>query len=205
MNRVNYKMFESKEEYQIYWSKVVREDKKMNVSELHRRTAEEILAICNQTDAVPVDIRSVLETLEISAIPFDFTEVEESLPEKYKGSKILGAMIPRDEKATILYNVKDKKDSHRMRFTIAHEIAHLCMQGESPHIEFRIDGDLTDDEIAANTFAGELLIPKKTLENVIKQLMVPTVNNLADIFDVSVSVMNERIKHLDWEDRVFVC
>lgn len=201
MNRVNYKMFESKEKYEIYWSKVVREDKKMNVSELHLRTAKEILAICNQTDAVPVDIRSILETLEISAIPFDFTEVEESLPEKYKGSKILGAMISKDENAAILYSAKDKKDSHRMRFTIAHELAHIC-RGEHRHIEFRIDGDLTEDEIAANTFAGELLIPENTLKSVIKELLAPTIANLADIFDVSVNVMNERIKHLDLQDRV---
>ncbi|MBQ7327197.1 MAG: ImmA/IrrE family metallo-endopeptidase [Clostridia bacterium] len=171
---------------------------------LYGKTAEEILSMCGQIEAVPVDVKTILEKLEISALPYDFSDVEENLPSRYKGLSILGAMISSKENSAILYNAKDKRDSHRTRFTIAHEIAHACLHGSNHHIEFRIDGDLDEHEIAANTFAGELLIPEKTLRSIIKQLLVPTVASLADIFDVSINVMRERINHLNLEDQVVI-
>lgn len=197
------KMFSSKEKYQIYCLKKHREEKTM-VDKLYTKTAEEVLSASGQLDVVPVELKAILEKFEISALPYDFSKIESNLPEKYKGLSILGAMVSIDERAAILYSAKDKRDSHRTRFTIAHEIAHVCLHGSRHHIEFRIDGDIDEDEIAANTFAGELLIPENSLRAVIKQLLVPTVANLADIFDVSVSVMNERINFLNLGDKIYI-
>ena len=202
MVKVTYRMFNSKLEYENYCSAILKKRKSMEISDLHNKTSEEILSISGQAASVPVDVKAILEKLNISAIPFDFSEIEEKLPEEYAGLNILGALISNDDNAAILYSSKDKQDSHRMRFTIAHEIAHCCLHGTRQHIEFRIDGDLDDDEIAANTYAGELLIPEKALKDIIKQLLVPTITALADIFDVSINVMSERIKYLQLEDQI---
>ena len=62
---------------------------------------------------------------------------------------------------------------------------------------FRKAGDTTDHkELAANVFAGQLLIPKESLLSVISELLIPSVRTLADIFDVSSAVMLERLKFL---------
>lgn len=202
MGSSNFKMFKNKDAYEQYCSLRKKKGDNMTVSELHTRTAEEILGISNQKDVVPVDIKSILQTLNISAVAFDFSPIEDKLPEQYKGLKILGAMASNNNKIAILYSDQNREDSHRVRFTIAHEIAHCCLHGYRHHIEFRIDGNIHEDEIAANTFAGELLIPEKSLRTIIKQLLIPTIAALADIFDVSVNVMKERIRHLGLESSV---
>ena len=143
-----------------------------------------------------------MEKLEISAFSFDFSEIEKRLPAELADKNILGALVSAKDRAAILYSSRDKQDSHRMRFTIAHELAHYCLHGMTRHIHFRMDGALNEQEIAANTFAGELLIPEFSLKKVIKQLFVPTVAALADIFDVSINVMNERIRCLSLEDQI---
>lgn len=175
----------------------------MKPCELYKKTADDILRACDQEDSVPVDIKAILEKLNISAIPLDFYEMEKKLKGKYRDRKILGAMMSTDDKAAIFYNQNDKKDSHRARFTVAHELAHCCLHGPDPHIEFRMDGECeSEEELAANTFAGELLIPEKSLQKIIAQLIVPSITALADIFDVSFNVMKNRIIHLKWNDKV---
>lgn len=71
---------------------------------------------------------------------------------------------------------------------------------EQSHIEFRIDSQSDDSrEIDANTFAGELLIPKKILlqlignGNLIKEESIP---NLSKMFMVSENVMKARLNFL---------
>lgn len=68
---------------------------------------------------------------------------------------------------------------------------------QAGYVEFR--GTMNSDnenEIEANVFAGELLIPKKQLNRVYKQLIVPSLVGLADIFEVSINVMRERLLYL---------
>lgn len=204
MGYYDYRMFESKVVYEKCCNRKWKEDEIVTANQLHKRTAQDILIMCDQDNAVPVDIKSILKRLDISAMPIDFSQIERKLPEKYEGLKILGAMASNDEKIAIWYRSEDKEDSHRMRFTIAHELAHCCLHGSRHHLEFRIDGDLDEDEVLANTFAGELLIPEESLNRTIEQLLVPTLSALADIFDVSINVMRERIKFLQLEDKIAI-
>ena len=68
-------------------------------------------------------------------------------------------------------------------------------------MEFRRDGEVNDEnERRANVFAGELLIPIHQLESVSKRLLLPTVKNLAEVFEVSETVMLGRLKHLNRPD-----
>jgi len=204
MGYYDYKMLESKTAYEKCCDRKWKEGKTVTANQLHKRTAQEILIMSDQENAVPVDIKEILKKLDISAMPIDFSRIEKKLPEEYEGLKILGAMASSDDKIAIWYRSEDKEDSHRMRFTIAHELAHCCLHGSRHHLEFRIDGDLDEDEILANTFAGELLIPEESLNRTIEKLLVPTLSALADIFDVSINVMRERIKYLQLEDKVAI-
>lgn len=195
------KMFDTIQEYEDYCAKVWKDVKKMTVTDLKNMSAEKILSICGQVENVPVDIKGVLKKFDISALPYDFTDIEKEFSDEEVN--ILGALITKDDNSAVLYNSKYKEDSHRARFTIAHELAHCSLHGGLNHIELRLDGDKTEDEIAANTFAGELLIPEKSLRRIIKELFVPTIASLADIFDVSVNVMKERIRYLGLEGEIY--
>ena len=189
-------MFNSKEEYKTYCdSKKKRE--KMNYSDLKNMTANQLLNVCGLENSVPIDLNKILKKFNISALSCDFDSMDLLSDLKTQGVRILGALIASGNRAAIFYNEKDKLDSHRCRFTIAHELAHCCLCGDEIHIEFRIENETKDkNEIAANTFAGEILIPEDMLKKHINDLILPSVHLLADIFEVSDNVMFERLKFL---------
>ena len=77
----------------------------------------------------------------------------------------------------------------------------MDFNGEIRHVEFRYDGSSSNPrEEKANIFAGELLIPLHQLEKVSKDLLLPTVKNLAKVFEVSETVMAARLKYLERPD-----
>lgn len=159
------------------------------------KTSQELLEISGQTNNIPVDLKAILQKLKISCLPLDFSNWE-------KGSDcILGALVINGDEAVIYYNMKNQVEGHRYRFTIAHEIAHCCLNHYKVEKKgvflFRTENTYTPDEIAANIFAGELLIPKDSLEKIIDQLVFPSVKALAEIFSVSQSVMLARLKYLN--------
>lgn len=174
------------------------------IDKIRHKSAKELLEFCGQADSVPIDLNDILTKVGISALPRDFSAIEPFLQKKEKTDnriQILGAIVMNGNSAAIFYNKNDKKDSHRCRFTIAHELAHCCLSHQcldrEVHIDFRIEGmPLTDDEKAANVFAGELLIPYDMLIKVIDKLLLPSVHTLANIFDVSDNVMLKRLEHL---------
>lgn len=178
------------------------------ISAIRGLSAEDILELCRQENSVPVDIKTILKKLGISSMAYDFSELEDELEECSDGNHILGALVTKGDKAAIFYSIDDKKDSHRYRFTIAHEIGHCCLKhfpvhGETTHPVFRKDGDTSNkQEIAANIFAGQLLIPRNSLIRIIDELLKPSVSVLAKIFDVSEKVMYARLKHLNIKTKI---
>ena len=179
------------------------------ISQLKNMSAEAILEMCGQLDTIPVDLKIILRTLGISAIPMDFTEVENGVRQRFNANvHVLGAIATRQESAAIFYNRKNQSDSHRSRFTIAHEIGHCCIndvafEDGKTHIDCRIEGIAqSEDEVAANIFAGELLIPENSLYRTIDKLIMPSVHALADIFDVSDNVMLKRLEYLKVKTRI---
>lgn len=172
--------------------------------ELHGLKAEELLEKAGQTGLFPVDVAQICYDLDIRLMSFDFKPIEqdESMREDVQQrGEILGAVVAYEDDLAILYRQEDSKN--RRRFTIAHELAHCCLHmqpNEQSHIEFRIDSQSDDSrEIDANTFAGELLIPKKILlqlignGNLIKEESIP---NLSKMFMVSENVMKARLNFL---------
>lgn len=170
---------------------------------LKGKTASEILKDTGQENSIPVDLRAILHKLEISAISMDFSEIEEILCDQVKKrGRILGAVMTTHDDAAIFYsNDQELMSNHRYRFTIAHELAHCCLGSDLNHVEFRHDGSFDEaGEREANIFAGELLIPLPQLERVSKELLLPTITNLAAVFEVSETVMAARIEYLNRSD-----
>lgn len=152
----------------------------------------------------PIDISALLTNIGISTISKDFSEIETQA--EIKNGSILGATISNGENLIIFY--KKSSSWHRKKFTIAHELAHCCLDcptNETRHIELRLESilslNLGDDiirkEQRANIFAGELLIPENSLIQKYNQMLVPSLKELAIIFDVSTSVMAARLEHLN--------
>lgn len=173
------------------------------ISQLKNMSAETLLELCGQTDSIPVDLKAILRKLGISAIPIDFSEAENTIRQRFNSNvQVLGAIATKGDLAAIFYNRKNQGDSHRSRFTIAHELGHCCLNNVTiedgkTHVDCRIEGiPQSEEEIAANIFAGELLIPEASLYQTIEKLLMPSVHILADIFDVSDNVMLKRLEYL---------
>ena len=150
-------------------------------------------------DSYPVDIDRILKKLNIRTDSMDFSSIESKIPNviKLRGS-ILGAVTIIGDDVNIFYC--EGSTENRRRFTLAHELAHCCQNASSlkkGHIEFRFDENTQDKkELAANIFAGQLLIPEKQLRKLYDELVIPALDVLAHEFQVSIHVMEERLKHL---------
>ena len=172
------------------------------LEKIKSKTASQILEMCGASDTIPVDIAQIMNFLKISLIPVSFQEIE-NLPdmrdEVQKKGEILGAVLVNDDNAGIFYRKGDSLN--RQRFTIAHELAHCCLgdvDTVNGHVQFRMENDMTQTEVAANTFAGELLIPEQKLVEAIELLPYPKVSILTNIFKVSEAVMLERLRILNY-------
>lgn len=185
---------------------------------MRNRTAQEILEEYAEDGKVPVDIVKVAQNIGIVLGSIDFTDLEKS--EAFRDitkdeNHILGAVFTDGDEVQIVYQNKlhessvlknlstvDKEEKlfRRQRFTIAHEIAHCCLGLEDlNHIEFRTDQKTYEEgkERDANIFAGELLIPEKSLIAICSVLgKVVSISFLADLFKVSKNVMEARIEYL---------
>ena len=158
------------------------------------KNAGDLLKKYNITD-MPVDVEAICrgEDIEISVI--NLKEVEEA-----HNRNVSGALILKDGKKEIIVN---EKDIHgRRRFTIAHELGHLFLhhcEVNDPKdrviISFR--GLRNKQEFEADEFAAELLMPKKHVTRILKEVHLPYISILAHRFDVSKSAMRYRLHLLN--------
>ncbi|MDU3180521.1 MAG: ImmA/IrrE family metallo-endopeptidase [Lachnospiraceae bacterium] len=164
------------------------------LEKIHNKTPEELLKEYGVYDSLPIDLEKLAKAIGISVLPMDFTELEKVLDRK----DILGLVLTSGNNAAIFYK---KTDSiNRIRFTIAHELAHSCFADpnmKTPHIEYRLDEQDKDEfEKKMDIFAGELLIPFHKLKEEYMKLFLPNSVELAEKFKVSVNVMEARLNHL---------
>jgi hypothetical protein len=167
------------------------------LNKLNKMSAETILLKTGQLNQVPVNLDVILDNLKIKKVGTSFDYLEQS--EEFKNlGEISGLVLLDGNDVGIFY--KETDSLHRRRFTVAHELGHCCLHGNSlqdGYIEFRNNSNNGSvKEIEANTFAGELLIPKHSLNNIINRLMKPSIKALAEIFEVSISVMRGRLEVL---------
>lgn len=85
---------------------------------------------------------------------------------KMKSNDILGVF-----KNNSIY-VNEQQSKNAMRFTIAHEIGHIIMEGTKENITYERDiRNSKPSEITANNFAAELLVPTDFLIDEVKKVV----------------------------------
>ena len=193
-------IFMDREKYNFFLQRIKGDTMCTILNNVINKHPLELLEESGQLNQIPVDLSKVLDQYGIKAILTSFEGLEATPQIQIKG-EILGLVLVHNNDVGLFYKQSDTE--HRQKFTIAHELAHCCLKGDSlkdNYIEFRSNIEWGDDkEIAANTFAGELLIPEHSLKNVIKRLIKPSLQGLADIFDVSIEVMRKRLEMLKIE------
>lgn len=166
------------------------------IDKIYGKSALQVLNKFGDLNSIPINLPNLLKKIGISALPMDFSQLEQKLNKKH----ILGLVLTKKEDAVIYYSKKDTPN--RQRFTIAHELGHICSHlkpdsTDYPYIDWRIEGEANNiEEQNANIFAGELLIPLPILKEVYLSLRFPSSKDLASIFGTSVNVMEERLNYL---------
>lgn len=166
------------------------------INKIYGKSALQVLKEFGDTDDIPIDLSILLERIGISALPMDFSNLEQKLNKGH----ILGLVLTTKENAVIYYSEKDTPN--RQRFTIAHELGHICSHlrpdsNDYPYIDWRIEEESNNKrEQIANVFAGELLVPLHLLKEVYLSMKFPSSKDLANIFGTSINVMEERLNYL---------
>jgi Zn-dependent peptidase ImmA (M78 family) len=121
----------------------------------------------------------------------------------------VSGMLYRDGDRAII-GVNSAHPQTRQRFTVAHEIAHFVMHKGKPIFVDRFarvnwrDGQSDKEEVDANAFAAELLMPRAFLQGQIEQCLRRhtkitaelLVSELAKSFKVSAEAMTYRLANL---------
>lgn len=150
----------------------------------------------------PVDVRSIAQRYA--------HVIEQSMPDE-----VSGMLVPLDDSPekpwAIIYNADHAEV--RQRFTVAHELGHLRLHGfTAPHadrgfkVRFRASHSRDKnvyEEVEANTFAAELLMPIDHVLRAAVKLRLDygdpdpkVLDKLAGLFNVSSLAMSIRIADL---------
>lgn len=147
---------------------------------------------------VPVDVNEIAQKLDISIF---FEPLEES---------ISGMLVIRQGRAAI--GVNESHHPHRQRFTIAHELGHFLLHQEATKVfvdstltfyrDERSSDGIYQQEIEANTFAAELLLPEQAVRAAFSQSNIDifddvAIARLAARFDVSAQALMIRLVRLN--------
>lgn len=166
------------------------------INKIYKKNASQVLNEFGNANDVPINLSSLLEKIGISALPMNFSSLEQKLNKGH----ILGLVLTTQKNAVIYYSESDTPN--RQRFTIAHELGHICCHltpdsNDYPYIDWRIEEESNNErEKAANIFAGELLIPLHLLKEIYLSMNFPSSKDLANIFGTSITVMEERLNYL---------
>lgn len=123
----------------------------------------------------------------------DIELIYESMPDNMSGK------INYDfSKNKYIIAVNKNHHPNRQRFTVAHELGHYILNhGNKEDTLYRDkDGMYEPDEIEANEFAAELLMPSGVLRHLILEQGIANVTTLAQKFWVSEQAMLFRLKNL---------
>jgi Zn-dependent peptidase ImmA (M78 family) len=159
----------------------------------HPRIQREVLGLLkdNGITRAPVPVEEIARN---SGIDVRYEAAEDELS---------GALIRKHEE--IVIGVNSAHHPNRQRFTIAHEIAHFILhKGIRLHVDedFRInlrDGQKNREEMEANVFAAELLMPSAFVmrdAGRLQNLDEDDIRRLARRYQVSQRAMEIRLANL---------
>jgi Zn-dependent peptidase ImmA (M78 family) len=154
----------------------------------------------------------LLDEFAVNALPVPVEELALALDaeiayEPYDGD--VSGMLYRSDDHTLI-GVNTRHAQTRQRFTIAHEIGHLVMHKGTPMFIDRFvrvnwrDGASNQQEAEANSFAAELLMPRRLVEREVIRTLAKKRNisphdlavSLAKSFAVSAEAMQYRLANL---------
>jgi Zn-dependent peptidase ImmA (M78 family) len=133
--------------------------------------------------------------------------------EPFEGHDDISGILYRDAEHVVI-GINSAHANNRQRFSIAHEIGHLILHSKPLFVDKVVGIDFRDaksslaidrEEIQANAFAAELLMPKEFIKNEIRRLFSrkrkifskeDLISELADIFRVSSQAMEYRLNNL---------
>jgi Zn-dependent peptidase ImmA (M78 family) len=163
-----------------------------------KEIVQRLLMISTGVAEAPVDVEAIAirEGAVVSYEPFK--------------EELSGVLVK--EKDRIIIGVNSSHPKTRQRFTIAHEIGHLCLEHEGEiFVDQRVikrdalSAQAVDaSEIEANRFAAELLMPEKLLIRAVHRRQSKKsdyssnelINDLAAEFQVSPLAMEYRLANL---------
>lgn len=171
--------------------------RKAKTAETLREYAQKLLDKCG-VEQPPVPIEAIAEKLNatIRYSPFE--------------GELAGMLVRGDNGETVI-GVNSLHHINRQRFTIAHECGHFLLhKGKDVHIDrtFRVNRRdevssqaVDSDEIEANRFAAELLMPYDMIMSDLVDYEIDMENEeelkgLADRYQVSVQALTHRITNL---------
>ena len=155
----------------------------------------------------------LLDQQGITRVPVDVVAICNRLGVKVTGEELdddtSGVIVIKNGRAAIGYNANHHPN--RQRFSIAHELGHFLLHANEG--SFFVDSTFTfyrdqassegvyTQEIAANTFAAELLMPKRVLEDYLEDNAIDvhdpaSVRHLAVKFKVSEQALMIRLVNL---------
>lgn len=146
----------------------------------------------------PVDPVYIADKINISVL------IKDNVP-----TNVFGALVKVKGKNPVM--ILPKHDSiQRKRFTAAHELGHYFLRVNSDgnldteeyqFIDLRSDDHKNKpEEIFANKFAAELLMPEKTIKgtfNLTSKVTFKEILELSKLFGVSIEAMSYRMKNLN--------
>lgn len=163
-------------------------------------------------DAIRSKVSNLLQEFGVAGPPVPVVDIVEWLGAKVRYSPFdgeLAGMLVRGEEETVI-GVNSLHHINRQRFTIAHECGHLVLHKGDVHIDrsFRVNRrdskssqaiDL--EEIEANRFAAELLMPYEMLLEGLFEYDIDVededqIKKLARSYNVSVQAMTHRVTNL---------
>ena len=163
------------------------------------------------TATIREEATELLEKHGVSKPPVPVEQIAESLGARVRFSPHegeLAGMLMRGNGQTVI-GVNSLHHVNRQRFTIAHEIGHLLLHKGEVHIDrsFRVHRRdavssmaIDPEEIEANRFAAELLMPFDMIANDLAELIdvedEDEIKRLADKYQVSVQAMTHRVTNL---------
>jgi Zn-dependent peptidase ImmA (M78 family) len=159
------------------------------------RAAQGLLLETRQAEP-PVDVEAIAEHLGVQVVSADLSD------------DVSGMLIREDGVHTV--GINHAHSETRKRFTLAHEIGHLQLHKGRPliidspvrvNLRDRTSGMATDrEEVEANQFAAELLMPEDMIFTAVAGLRNVKVENtaahLAKKFGVSPEAMGYRLINL---------
>lgn len=174
--------------------KVLGNEWQMTPKKIIKNKVEELLIRFN-CSSLPIDVEKIAHNLKIQIkyVTFDYKPIS-------------GVLIIKDNQKKIGVNIF--QSSNRKRFTIAHELGHFILHDDNPifvdeHYREKILNEGIDpNEIEANLFAVELLMPEHFIRNDIKNfetIDAVLVRELAKKYKVSFESLALRLNNLGYE------